>query len=143
MKIAFDIDGTLADCTHRRHFVESKPKDWDAFFAACIDDMPILVAIEMLDALDRVGWHSIAFFTGRPERTRVATEAWLLKHCGTSAASNVIYMRENGDRRDDSIVKAEFLRYFVPDLIFDDRKRVVDMWRAQGIICYQVAPGDF
>jgi hypothetical protein len=26
---------------------------------------------------------------------------------------------------------------------FDDRQRVVDMWRRNGITCFQVAPGDF
>ena len=25
----------------------------------------------------------------------------------------------------------------------DDRQRVVDMWRAEGLTCLQVAPGDF
>lgn len=143
MKIAFDIDGTLADCSHRRHFVETRPKDWDAFFAACTDDAPIPVAIEILQNLDRVDYHSIAFFTGRPERTRVVTVAWLLKHCGPSAAANVVYMRADGDRRDDSVVKAEYLDYFRPDLIFDDRTRVVEMWRSLGIPCFQVAAGNF
>ena len=27
--------------------------------------------------------------------------------------------------------------------VFEDRKRVVDMWRENGVTCYQVAPGDF
>jgi hypothetical protein len=27
--------------------------------------------------------------------------------------------------------------------IFDDRQKVVDMWRKNGLICFQVAPGDF
>jgi hypothetical protein len=26
---------------------------------------------------------------------------------------------------------------------FDDRDKVVKMWRDNGIICFQVAPGDF
>ncbi len=29
----FDIDGVLADATHRQHHVAGRPKDWDAFFA--------------------------------------------------------------------------------------------------------------
>ena len=31
----FDLDGTLADLTHCRRFVEREPKDWRSFFAAC------------------------------------------------------------------------------------------------------------
>lgn len=33
MDIIFDIDGTLADCSHRLHWIQSKPKNWNAFFA--------------------------------------------------------------------------------------------------------------
>ena len=36
----FDLDGTLALIKHRRHFVEGTTKDWRAFFAACVDDVP-------------------------------------------------------------------------------------------------------
>ena len=27
--------------------------------------------------------------------------------------------------------------------VFDDRQKVVDMWRKNGLTCMQVAPGDF
>ena len=30
-----------------------------------------------------------------------------------------------------------------PTLVFDDRDRVVAVWRKHGIRCCQVAPGDF
>ena len=29
----FDIDGTLADASHRLHHIQNGNKDWDAFFA--------------------------------------------------------------------------------------------------------------
>ena len=29
--IIFDVDGTLMDITHRRHFVTQRPKDFDSF----------------------------------------------------------------------------------------------------------------
>ncbi len=46
------------------------------------------------------------------------------------------------------IVKAELLDQIVADgfspvMAFDDRNQVVEMWRARGIPCAQVAPGDF
>ena len=28
-------------------------------------------------------------------------------------------------------------------MVFDDRDRVVNMWRRNGVVCAQVAPGDF
>jgi hypothetical protein len=30
-----------------------------------------------------------------------------------------------------------------PTLVFDDRSRVVEMWRKNGIKCFQVAEGNF
>jgi hypothetical protein len=57
-------------------------------------------------------------------------------------------MREAGDKRPDDAVKRRMLRRAAklgkrPDVIFDDRDRVVKMWRSEGIPCFQVAPGDF
>jgi len=57
-------------------------------------------------------------------------------------------MRADSDRRSDDIVKRELLARirgdgFDPQLAIDDRKRVVDMWRSEGLICAQVAEGEF
>ena len=38
--IIFDMDGTLADVSHRKHFVENNPKNWEAFYKAMINDKP-------------------------------------------------------------------------------------------------------
>lgn len=59
-----------------------------------------------------------------------------------------LYMRTAGDKRPDDVVKEELLAKiradgYEPFLVFDDRQRVVDMWRRNGIQCCQVAPGDF
>ena len=50
--------------------------------------------------------------------------------------------------RSDDIVKFELLEQILefgyePILVLDDRDRVVKMWRAAGLRCLQVAPGDF
>jgi FMN phosphatase YigB (HAD superfamily) len=29
----FDIDGTLADISHRLHFIQQEPKDWRGFYS--------------------------------------------------------------------------------------------------------------
>ena len=69
-----------------------------------------------------------------------------IEHCG-------LYMRKKDDFRDDRLVKAEFFllieRLHDPKItkentiIFDDRQKVVDMWREMGLTCCQVAKGDF
>jgi hypothetical protein len=57
-------------------------------------------------------------------------------------------MRDDNDRRADDIVKRELLGRmradrFNPQLAIDDRRRVVDMWRSEGLVCAQVAEGNF
>lgn len=137
----FDLDGTLADLSHRRRHIEGEAKDWRAFFAACADDAPIPHVIELLLRLWNDG-NKVEIWSGRSDEVRRETEEWLAKH-GISG-SLLTCMRSAGDRRPDHMVKRGFLRMTdQPDIIFDDRKQVVDMWRAEGIPCFQVAPGDF
>lgn len=136
----FDLDGTLADCTHRLELIRGPRKDWRGFFAACPADRPITAAIEVLRALHGAG-HRVEVWSGRSDEVRAETAAWLVRH-GVPEQVPLI-MRTAGDRRPDDVVKREFLRGAgQPDVIFDDRDRVVAMWRAEGVVCFQVAPGD-
>lgn len=57
-------------------------------------------------------------------------------------------MRTAGDYRDDSIVKLELYHEMCDDgydpyMVFDDRDRVVSMWRELGVRCMQVDYGNF
>jgi hypothetical protein len=91
---------------------------------------------------------SVLFVTGRPEKTRKNTEAWLVNHGIEANFQASLFMRPDGDRRPDPIIKQDILArirdaQFEPVLVFDDRQSVVDMWREQGIRVAQVAPGNF
>lgn len=145
MDVIVDIDGTLADCTHRLYFLDRTPKDWDGFFGAVADDAPIPIVIDLVKALKAQG-HHILFCTGRPSRTRKATQGWLYSKAGLGRRS--LYMRKDDDHRPDVIVKREMLieiraAGFNPIFAIDDRQSVVDMWRAEGLVCAQVADGKF
>jgi hypothetical protein len=88
---------------------------------------------------------SIVLCSGRPDTYRQDTEEWLDRH---KIKRGALYMRKGGDYRDDSIVKAELLERirrdgWNPMLVIDDRQRVVDMWRENGLMCLQCAPGNF
>ena len=74
-----DIDGTLADLKHRLHFIEADKKDWDGFFDACDGDEPIQNVINTVRDLAYAG-NEFMYVTGRPERVRMKTRQWLLKH---------------------------------------------------------------
>lgn len=146
----FDIDGTLADLTHRLQHIQKAPKDWDAFFDACSKDASIEHMIVLCRTM--VHYNEIIFVSGRAERCRSATVEWL-------HARNMwllswlhgpprLYMRKDGDHRPDYQVKLDMLEVIRTDgwnpvMVFDDRDQVVRMWREQGIPCSQVADGDF
>lgn len=144
MDVIFDIDGTLADINHRRHFVTEKPKNWPAFQASahldrCVE--PLACLARSLPLLS----HRVILCSGRGEQERPVTEAWLTKH---QIPFDRLYMRAEKDYRADDVIKAELLARIIadgyrPELVFDDRNRVVAMWRAAGIVCAQVAEGDF
>jgi hypothetical protein len=143
MIIAFDLDGTLANIEHRLHYIKNKPTKWPAFFDACTDDLPVLPVIMVCNRLIWSGCR-IEVWSGRSDRVRPQTERWLDKHAINYAT---LRMRKDGDYRQDSIVKAEWFDALPieqrPVIAFDDRQQVVDMWRSKGVICCQVAPGNF
>lgn len=140
----FDIDGTLADLTHRKNFVASKPKNWNAFDAGIPHDKLFEDIAHLLWVFYERG-DKIILCSGRSSRTRGVTEDWLAKH---NIRFDALYMRTDNDHRQDSIVKVELLQQIreqhgEPFIWFDDRQQVVDAIRAQGVRVLQVAPGDF
>lgn len=143
MDVIFDIDGTLADCTHRRHYVVSHPKNWKAFFATVEHDTLIKPVAQLLRALLSSG-HKVICCSGRPEDIRNATEQWLYSH---GLFPHRLYMRKTDDYRPDDIIKAELLEDiradgFNPILAVEDRSRIVKVWRYHGLTCLQCAEGD-
>lgn len=140
----FDIDGTLADLSHRLHHIQKQPKDWDAFFRECGSDAPIEHICELARLLNDADQH-IVLVSGRSEGYRKETKHWLDRH---EISYHGIYMRQDGDHRPDHIVKSELMDRvradgFEPVMIFEDREQVVKMWRERGIPCAQVAEGNF
>jgi hypothetical protein len=148
MFVVFDLDGTIADCDHRLHHIqlpaahdaEWPEQNWDTFYAACDGDTPIwpiqAVAVAMIDQ-----GHRVEFWTGRSDQCRAQTERWLFEN---GFAGIPVRMRVGGDRTADHRLKATWLaEHGRPDLIFEDRAAVVAMWRSHGIVCCQVAPGEF
>lgn len=143
--VIFDMDGTLADVTHRRPFITGTgKKNWAAWNERMGDDppnMPIAALARMMAA----SGSTIIVCTGRHEEYRRLTETWLLLH---EIPAHRVYMRPSKDSRADHVVKLELLARirddgFDPVLVVDDRSSVVAMWREAGLTCLQCAPGDF
>lgn len=141
MIIVFDLDGTLANNDHRFHFIAGEKKDWPGYLQACLEDLPIDRLIEICRLFYRVG-HSVEIWSGRSDEVREKTEKWLRWY---NIQYSILRMRKEKDYREDWKVKEEWLLSlgYKPDIAFDDRQQVVDMWRRNHVLCCQVAPGNF
>ena len=148
----FDLDGTLADIEDRRRLCtkDDGKMDWNKFFDPknIKLDEPKQDVIMMFQALKALG-HKIAIFSGRSKGTKLTTKSWLNKH---KVPWSILKMRpEKHPYRfmPDDKLKKEWLDKLFPyphnDIVcvFDDRDKVVDMWRENGLTCMQVAPGNF
>lgn len=154
----FDIDGTIADCSHRLHHIQPpaglihfepgetdwKP-DWDTFYSLCVNDKPIENVCHLLRVLQ---WNSeVIFVTGRSEKFRNHTTEWLKTQLGSFPEYH-LFMRADGDHRPDYEIKKEIYEKHIKDKfnilgVFEDRDQVVKMWRELGLTCYQVADGSY
>ena len=140
-----DVDGTIADSEHRLHYLTNGHRDWANWSKYWQDDKPIQPVIDIIRLGAYSGDIKIVICTARDKNCGKDTIDWLDMH---QVPFDALYMREVGDDRPDSTVKFELLQKILSDgyeplCVFDDRQSVVDMWRAQGLICLQVAPGDF
>ncbi|MCZ4100517.1 hypothetical protein G3I60_42625 [Streptomyces sp. SID13666] len=127
----FDLDGTLCDTRHRLIHLERQPKDWAAFFAAAVDDPPLAEGVAL--ALETAVACDIEYVTGRPERCRRDTAAWLERH---GLPPGRVWMRTDNDRRPARVTKLELLRRLARKgeirLVVDDDKQVCDAYKGAG-----------
>jgi hypothetical protein len=151
--VIFDLDGTIADIEDRRILsTKSDGKiNWSKFFDPDYIslDKPNLPVIECTQGLKKLGY-TILILSGRSEATKEATIDWL----NTNGVSfDEIRMRPTVhpfQYMPDNKLKQLWLDEMFPGskkesilCVFDDRDKVVNMWRENGLICFQVAPGNF
>ncbi|MEV2222680.1 AAA family ATPase [Nocardia vinacea] len=132
----FDIDGTVAHMTGRSPYDYSRVGE-DA------QDFEVRQVFKSLAYSDNTP--SMIFVSGRSDDCREVTSDWLSAH---AFSVDALYMRKSGDDRDDAVVKLEIFNKHIRGNynvlgVFDDRDRVVSMWRQLGLKCFQVQPGDF
>lgn len=145
--IIFDLDGTLAIIEKRKTLaMKNGHMDWDEFFRPTniALDEPNEPVIASFLALQQKGYRMV-IFSGRDDISRSETIEWLSSH---GVVADLLVMRKNGDYTPDDIVKKKWLDELFPDrsavlCVFDDRDKVVNMWRREGLSCFQVAPGNF
>ncbi len=132
----FDIDGTLAKKSDLRGYHDYDKVQFDT---------PIQPVVELMNILELSG-NKVIFVSGRKDSCYDETKMWIKLHKDLYAEPE-LYMRKSDDNRPDDIVKREILeelvkKYYIAG-VFDDRNRVVDMWRQSGIQTYQCNYGNF
>ena len=150
--VIFDLDGTLADITKRRKMStkENGKIDWDTFFTPenIWFDTHKEVVIQMAQRLSQK--NRIVILSGRSKGTKNETKRWLDKF---DVPYDVIKMRPTSKDwmyMPDDELKQHWLDSLFPGdkkdnilCVFDDRDKVVKMWRDNGLQCFQVEDGNF
>jgi len=132
--IIVDIDGTLAHITNGR-----SPYEWSRVGEDEVDEN-VANIIKFCEKNCE-----IILLSGRDKVCETETRKWLYDN---NIYYNNLYMREKNDMRKDTIVKKELFDKYIRgkyniDFILDDRNCMVKFWREMGLVCFQVADGNF
>lgn len=134
--VIVDIDGTIADGSHRHHLVTGEKKDWKAYFELCGGDAPYEHILAQVAELHKD--HLICMVSGRPDTYWSLTSIWMNHQSalGLWTGYDHIFMRAGGDKRPDTDVKSDILKYMPKEkivLVIDDRPSVCRMWEEHGL----------
>lgn len=134
--IICDLDGTLADISHRSAYdtsdkiLRDTPNEYLVYqLTAAIQDMGIRVL----------------FFSGRKQAAMEPTLQWLNNLFDEKDFS--LYMRADGDNRKDYVVKYEMFQEAVGSVggnvlaVYDDRPQVNDLFLSLGLPLYSLSKG--
>lgn len=136
--VVCDLDGTLCDCSHRRHFINNGNKDWKNFFDGMSSDTLRSEVLGRVLSYDT----DIILVSARPENYRKETENWLARN---NIKYNILIMRDFHDNRSDTEVKSDMYDKYLKNLniikVFDDRPCVIRMWRDKGLEVEDVGDG--
>lgn len=155
MLCVFDVDGTLANCDHRMHYIKPNPshdpvtgrkipRRFDLFHNACVDDTVIQPVADIYRRLVADPNTKVVLLTGRPMSVRYYTQDWFTRN-GLDGYDG-LYTKPSGqdmmpDVESKRLAADRIERDFgMPiSMVFEDRARVVAMWRARGNFVFDVA----
>ena len=133
--IICDLDGTL--CL----FGKENPYDRD-FSKDKVNEIILQILAQNIHA-------KLIFLSGRNGKYEKETRAWLNKNVGdrhSTLAFYDLFMRKEGDNREDSIVKLEMFnqnirdKYYV-EFVIDDRMQILQVWQSLGLFTIDVGQG--
>lgn len=129
----FDLDGTVAHTNGNRHIF-----DYSSVFKDTVD-----VSVgNVLIALKNMGFH-IVFVSGRNNSSDCYSETvrWIKEHFGFQEVELII-KESNSFEKDVKFKSRVYKDILAPKYnilgVFEDRLRVVEMWRDLGVKCFNV-----
>ena len=164
--IVWNLDGTLANCEHRLHFIREpdmwianpefvknpmqssimtnpewrnfKP-NWNAFYEACDKDKPIRAVCDILRDLSCE--YDYEIWSGRCESVRDKTEKWIQDYLYCTFNSDKLRMRPIGDYTPDDQLKERWLYEALAkgekiDFVFDSDAASISMWKSRGVFVF-------
>jgi predicted kinase len=138
--VLVDIDGTLAHLAPGADGTIRNVYDGSRVHEDALDEV-----VASLVRRETKAGRFVIVMSGRDSEYREVTERWL---SAKGVHYDALYMRAEGDKRKDSIVKRELFDQHVRGrfnvlYVLDDRDQVVRGWRQMGLKCLQVAEGNF
>ncbi len=135
--VIFDLDGTLADLNGRSPYEKGQVN--------CDQDLVHEHICELARLYYKYTPHKVIILSGRFGTKEIMHKTWWwLENQGI--LFDHLYMREPNDQRPDTEIKSEIYYrdiapYFNTVLVFDDRPKVIRMWRACGLNVADVGKG--
>ena len=137
--ILVDLDHTVTDAFHRDPMIGIAP--WHEYHSASEHDDPAHDFVKLMDAF-RAHEFQIVGLTSRPEKWRMLTTTWLLKH---DIKIDMLIMRPDNDYTRTGELKVNLCREFFGEdwhskvlCIIDDNDNVISAFRAEGITALQI-----
>lgn len=143
--IVFDIDGVLADCSHRLKYIQGEDKDYDKFYSydEILKDNPILNLDKILFNIQCAESSDIdiRFITARNIKSITAIAEWLEKYFSIMVEEGDILMRPEKDWRPAYQVKEDLIEKHIGFenilFAFDDDEQANEMYKKHGVTCYK------
>lgn len=127
----FDIDGTLLDDIHRKHYRDSA--QWEEYFKRCVHDTPISHVISLTHQYKNMGYE-VWLMSGRSEDIMQETLDSLARH---NVAFDHIKLRHTDSRLPAQFLKPAWISRYIGRervrVVFDDSPEVIAGFQKKGL----------
>ena len=131
-----DIDGTVGDDQHRKHYVEGDKPDFDTYHEQAVKDNPHDYIMRFLRSASAHG-HAVVFVTERPEKFRETTQKWLEIHMRGSGFT--LMMRPDNEFMPSTELKIGWLTGArlggaEPSMVIEDNDATLRAFQREGVL---------